>query len=843
MKKFLPYILILVIIANIFAPFSVQVNKNNIPKIQTSKVLADAGIMIRPPEYLTSDTYVRIRYKIEFTENGFMTNEKLIVVISDPAETDINKKIVKQVLVPNLTVTGTVTASNGTQTQLVEDTVKIAGLSPDKDYDVYATIVQSDYGDLLSKVPVVALYNYIWGDKKDIWGSDVTKLQSNTDRIHTNPAGQTNENSVRGQATANEEAFLPQCSLMDGSQGFLGCFAQLFYYGLFVPTAFLFGLAGKFFDWTFAYSIIDTSYRSSFVVEGWGIVRDICNIFFIFILIYAAFGMILSIHSIKAKEILINTIIIGLLINFSLFAGQVLIDASNILARVFYNSEAISISVNGNGQAYKGGIATTQNSEIGELSISAALVGKINPQRIVIESSNVNVKDDVTGKSGTATDTTQKMGAGSFFLIVILAIAVNVTGMFVFLSVGLIFISRVIGLWFSLIFAPFAFFSYTVPQLQNVPMLGWKKWWPEILGLCFLAPIFMFFMYLILLFLNTGFAGIMAEQSGPNWVLSVIIPFIFIIMLLLTAKKLAQKYSGDMGQMITGAVTAVGAVALGGAALGAAFVGRTAIGRPLKAIANSDAATKHTKALKAWEEGGSIPSAKPKAGLIGTWGAAMNRREEHQGHIIHTRHELDDVSKKEFNGQSYGELGALQKQQVKDTLAKEKSEKTFNTISRRPDTGAQLKDGGGYAKDYKDLTEAQKREVRDYALEQSKHKIDHSADEKIGLGSVLQTSMRKGSYDVRNLSALGTNNMDSIFNKLGTKLMIGIGMGMRMGFKSSGINHGTGQKDFFKDISTTITEALKNVKIEVPKGGGGGHDDHGGGHDDHGHGGGGGGHH
>lgn len=864
MKKFLPYILILVIIANIFAPFTVQVNKNNIPKIQTSKVLADAGIMIRPPEYLTSDTYVRIRYKIEFTENGFMTNEKLIVVISDPAETDINKKIVKQVLVPNLTVTGTVTASNGTQTQLVEDTVKIAGLSPDKDYDVYATIVQSDYGDLLSKVPVVALYNYIWGDKKDIWGSDVTKLQSNTDRIHTNPAGQTNENSVRGQATANEEAFLPQCSLMDGSQGFLGCFAQLFYYGLFVPTAFLFGLAGKFFDWTFAYSIIDTSYRSSFVVEGWGIVRDICNIFFIFILIYAAFGMILSIHSIKAKEILINTIIIGLLINFSLFAGQVLIDASNILARVFYNSEAISISVNGNGQAYKGGIATTQNSEIGELSISAALVGKINPQRIVIESSNVNVKDDVTGKSGTATDTTQKMGAGSFFLIVILAIAVNVTGMFVFLSVGLIFISRVIGLWFSLIFAPFAFFSYTVPQLQNVPMLGWKKWWPEILGLCFLAPIFMFFMYLILLFLNTGFAGIMAEQSGPNWVLSVIIPFIFIIMLLLTAKKLAQKYSGDMGQMITGAVTAVGAVALGGAALGAAFVGRTAIGRPLKAVSNSRSALhmdEHREKMKSystkyeeWKKNGSIGPApvKPIApqhgdvigknkngkdikynALVGAWGSQMNSRETDQGHIIHTRHELDEISKKEFNGQTYGELGAGQKQKAKDLLTDEKAKKKYDKIARDE-----------YGMDYKDSSMGinEKKRVRDLAKMMAKNDVEHSADSKISAGSTFQTSMRKGSYDVRNLSALGTNNMDSIFNKLGTKLMIGIGMGMRMGFKSSGINHGTGQKDFFKDISTTITEALKNVKIEVPKGGGGGHDDHGGGgHDDHG--GGGGGHH
>jgi hypothetical protein len=673
----------------------------------------------------------------------------------------------------------------------------------------------------------------------------------------------TGEVSIRGQATANEEAFLPECALIKGSQGFLGCFAQLFYYALFVPTAFLFGLAGKFFDWTFAYSIIDTSYRSSFVTEGWSIVRDVCNLFFIFVLIYAAFGMILSIHSIKAKEILINTILIGLLINFSLFAGQVMIDTSNILARVFYNSEAISISVNGSGQASKGGINTTQNTEIGELSLSAALVGKINPQRIIIESSNVNVRDDVTGKSGTATDTTQKMGAGSFFLVVLLAIAVNVTGMIVFLSVGLIFIARVIGLWFSLIFAPLAFFSYTVPQMQSMPMLGWKKWWPETLGLCFVAPIFMFFMYLILLFLNTGFAGIMAEQSGPNWVLSIIIPFVFIIMLLLTAKKLAKSYSGQMGQMITSAVTAVGAMALGGAALGAAFVGRRTIGSFMKGSATGETSVQRFArgdSKGTWDriKGGILHYG--TLGLANQAQLATGRYINHDKHNVHEisegRHLLDETAGKMFHGEKYDNLGVDERQQVRNRM-------DHNTIIRNrenvinPATGLPI--AWGNRKDWAEMTDDERRGIQDHhdtrlagttrqgrrtaGTETFAETQETNARRKQSLGSTLLQSSTTGSYDVRNLSKLVSKELQHGVTKMGIGIISTIALGMRMGLKQGvGVNHGVGQGDFFKDLGNTITEALKNIKIEVPKGGGGGHDD---GHDDGhgGHGGGGGGHH
>jgi hypothetical protein len=189
-KKFLPYILILVIIANIFAPFNVLIGQKNVVRVEQNIAEADSGIMFRAPEYLVSDTYVRIRYKIEFAENGGLTREKLLIVWSDPNETDESKKVVGNYQHNDLKVTGKVTASNGSTTTLVEDTILISGLTPDKEYEFSATLVQSDYGDLLTKVPVVSVYNYFFGDKNDpIWGYDVTVLDSNTDRIRTNKKG------------------------------------------------------------------------------------------------------------------------------------------------------------------------------------------------------------------------------------------------------------------------------------------------------------------------------------------------------------------------------------------------------------------------------------------------------------------------------------------------------------------------------------------------------------------------------------------------------------------------------------------------------------------------------
>lgn len=377
-------------------------------------------------------------------------------------------------------------------------------------------------------------------------------------------------NSVKTKS--QDPSTLPACSVAGGWFGgegtFVGCIAQGIYYVIFVPTSWLFGGAGQFFDWMFDYSVDSASYKTSFVSEGWKIVRDLCNIFFIFILLYVAFSLILGLGNAKAKEMIVNVIIIGLLINFSMFFAKVVIDSGNILARVFYNSETLR---------EKAGNEKLDN----EISLSSGIVDIVNPQKIIKNASKVTVEDPLTEKKENAgEDGTKNLGTGGFILVTILASVINIIGIFVFISVALIFVARTIGLYFIMIFAPFAFLSYTIPALKKIKMLGWDSWLNDLVSLSFVAPLFMFMLYLIILFAEKGFGDIVQEQNtGTLFVLSVMIPFILIAVMLLMAKKLAKDYSGSIGQAVVKGVNTVAGVA-GGVALGAgAITARQTVGR------------------------------------------------------------------------------------------------------------------------------------------------------------------------------------------------------------------------------------------------------------------------
>lgn len=385
---------------------------------------------------------------------------------------------------------------------------------------------------------------------------------------------------------------IPECSLVPAlSKGsFMGCVVQGFYYVLFVPTSYLFALAGTMFDYTFSYSVQDTSYRSAFVVQGWGLIRDFCNMFFIFIMLYVAIGTILSLHSMKTKETIINVVIIGLFINFSLFATQVIIDASNITARVFYNSNAIKITEKGaNGVA-----KATPGLEIGAdgtIPLSAAIVNKVNPQNLIMSASKVSSIKNNNSTSGVGGVNADSLGVMQFILVIIMASAVNIVGFTVFITVAFLFIARVVGLWMAMILAPVAFFTYILPEMAGTKMIGWKNWWPETLKLAFLAPVFIFFMYLILKFLQadliTDIVGKSMSGDGLGYFVAILVPFAFIMILMMKAKKIAIDMSGEFGEMAVKAGSAVGGMALGGAVGIGAIAMRGTIGKMGAAVADS----------------------------------------------------------------------------------------------------------------------------------------------------------------------------------------------------------------------------------------------------------------
>ena len=372
-----------------------------------------------------------------------------------------------------------------------------------------------------------------------------------------------------------------------------GCFAEFTYLILFKPTAFLFGLTGKVLDFTLMYSLDDNSYRSVFVVEGWGIVRDICNLFFIFILLFVAFKVVLNLGGKgNPKSLIINIIIVGLLINFSLFATRVIIDASNILSRVFYNTEVINI-----------GSQNKTKGNFNEIRLSEALVSKVNPQELILKANRLeeNSTKSTQYESNARSVGKLPISLGGFILVCILAGAICIIGSYVFFKIAILFIVRVVMLWMAMILSPISFFSYTLPELASLPMVGHKNWWRETVSLAFMAPIFCFFMYVIISFLETGLALIEQNSGGGiaggfDFVISIVVPFGFLIVLLIKAKEIAETMAGKVGEMASKAVTSitktVGGATVGLAAGGAAMAMRGTIGAMGARMASSERLTK-----------------------------------------------------------------------------------------------------------------------------------------------------------------------------------------------------------------------------------------------------------
>lgn len=554
MKKFLPYIFTLVIIANIFAPFQVFLSSDKKIEARTAVVEAGGGGTIKVTHTdkensiavgvtviwasIEDEQVIKIRLQDRETQDG----EDFIGTSKGGYNSDFLVK--KEPGVNINTAEKYIGFINGNQ------------IRQGKKYDIYVTAWQKDAsGDMI-----------IQG--KDSTGRDIDYIETNPKAIAVDIL------NTQEQNEKDRRVNLPNCSLLGIGDGtFFGCFLQLFYYVFFEPTSWLFAQTGRFFDFMFAYSIADSSYRTAFVVEGWGILRDICNVLFIFILLYVALSTVLNLHGFKTKEMIINVIIIGLLINFSLFATQVIIDTSNILARVFYNSEALKP---------KAAVleAGTSQSNFKEISLSQGIVAKVNPQNIIYESAKVNSSTQITG--GDKKD----IGNGSWFIVILMATIVNIIGLIVFWLLGWLLLSRVVSLWVAMVVVPATFFSYTVPAMQSMAFVGWKKWWPETIGVAFMAPILMFFIYLILLFLDTGFLDI-ANPGRGNDILQIIVPFLFIIMLLLKAKDIAKKLGGEIGSFAMKGGEIIGGAALGLAAGGAAMGLQRTVGKASSRLANS----------------------------------------------------------------------------------------------------------------------------------------------------------------------------------------------------------------------------------------------------------------
>lgn len=394
--------------------------------------------------------------------------------------------------------------------------------------------------------------------------------------------------------------------------------------GMFFNAAIFFSLSGQAFDTT----------QNSLISTGWKATRDFANLFFIFIILYIAIATILQLSGYGSKSLLIKVIIIALFINFSLTVTKVVIDASHVLAWEFYSK----IDVSGGGQyliadedesgiKIKEDIGLTEE-EKGKKDLSAVFMAGFNPQKLVggqaQQDKQKKILNDGAGVEATLMD---------IILIYLLASILNLVAAFILFAGGILFIIRVVVLWFVMILAPLAFVGMILPG----KMAGFAKtWWDKLFSQSFFAPAFLFLFYLVTVMINSKFLQNMiasSKEASPGYgdTLVVIFHFIIIVGLTIGCLIIAQQMGAHGANIMAGWGKKLQGVAQGYVGRGAAHYPRKLTGYAGKKVATSEG--KWAKTLRFI----------PGAARLGAYAASQNRAK-----IAEAQKSLDKYNDKEI---------------------------------------------------------------------------------------------------------------------------------------------------------------------------------------------------
>jgi hypothetical protein len=347
---------------------------------------------------------------------------------------------------------------------------------------------------------------------------------------------------------------------------------------LMLLSALVLMVCGKLFDWIVNFTIIDMAQNigsngiGDSITAAWATLRDIANMCFIFVLLYAAFKAMFDTQFGNFQTTIKNIIIIALLINFSLFFSKVVIDASNIVSVGFYKStvnNTANVNVNGGPSS----------------SISGISGGYMNMLRLQTFYSPDFLNGNLSASSILA------IGVMSTLFMLITAV--------ILLMAGVMFAARFVILVFLMILSPLAFIAYTIPGLNN----RFWDWFHSLIDQSFFAPIY-FALTWVVFKLGTSLLSVIDKAqvsngsapgvwanltSTPDSVIPLIVNYVLImgfsIAALIFSKQMASKgAAGAAFGKITGTVGGV----VGGATIGTmGAIGRQSFGRMGTGIAQS----------------------------------------------------------------------------------------------------------------------------------------------------------------------------------------------------------------------------------------------------------------
>ena len=259
---------------------------------------------------------------------------------------------------------------------------------------------------------------------------------------------------------------------------------------------------------------------SAAVTYGWVVVRDLCNMFFVLILLIIAFASILRVDSYNLKTWLPKLVIMAVLINFSKLICGIFIDFAQVIMLTFVN-------------AFK--------------DIAGANLTDMLGLTKILDFSQAG-----------STDVTAWTIIGSM----ILALIFSVIAVVVILTMLVMLAMRIVYLWVYIVLSPIAYLTAAFPQGRSKS----ERWWSDFSQYVIVGPVLAFFIWLAFVSLggvagenqmkdfgvqDTGnelnqaaTANVALTEAGKE---SNMIKFIISVGMLLGGLMLAQEMGGKVG--------------------------------------------------------------------------------------------------------------------------------------------------------------------------------------------------------------------------------------------------------------------------------------------------------
>lgn len=198
------------------------------------------------------------------------------------------------------------------------------------------------------------------------------------------------------------------------------------------------------------------------IVQAWVIVRDLCNMFFVLILLVIAFATILRIPNYEWKKLLPKLLIMAILINFSKTICGLLIDFSQVILLTFTN-------------AFSGGGGNF-----------IAMLGVENFLTVA------KSKSDFWGINEGTLNLTNTVAAMMFVIILLIVATVAMV------AIMIVFLMRMIMLWIYIILSPLAYLLMAFPAGQKYA----SQWWSDFIKYLINGPVLAFFIWLALIVMS-----------------------------------------------------------------------------------------------------------------------------------------------------------------------------------------------------------------------------------------------------------------------------------------------------------------------------------------------------